>query len=79
MRKLILAGLATAAITAGGVAMTQPAQAQVRCWSGPLGILGNCHYVGPYVGPYRDFGPYGGPYYAPPPPPAYYGYGPYWR
>lgn len=82
MRKLLIAGLAAATLGAGGVAMTQPAHAAVRCVSGPIGLLRSCRYAGPDYGPYyapppRYYAPAPGGYYAPPP--AYYGYGPYWR
>jgi hypothetical protein len=62
MKKLIYAGIAAVTLMVSA-ALTVPANAQTACWSGPLGILHGCNYVGP------DYYPYGyppPPYYPPP-------------
>jgi hypothetical protein len=68
MTKTGFASLAVATLIIGA-SLARPASAAVQCWSGPLGILQHCLYVGPDY-----FGPGYYPYY--PPPRPYYD--PYW-
>lgn len=59
MKKLIMAGVAAATLLTGGLVVTQPANAAVRCWyNGPFR---HCTFVGPRWGFYhhpREWGWY---------------------